>query len=158
MILRLKEDYDGAEPAPSSVAVSNLLRLGAFFRDDSMRDRALRTVAGFRARWSRSPQAMPVLVTALERCLMWPPLEVVVTGAVEDPARLALMDVLCERPGQPRIVIGLAPGRENSLLLRVRPELADLELQVPSVRICVNGACQAPAFEPEALRRLLAGL
>ena len=27
--LRLKEDYDGAEPAPSSVAVANLIRLAA---------------------------------------------------------------------------------------------------------------------------------
>jgi uncharacterized protein YyaL (SSP411 family) len=27
--LRLKEDYDGAEPAPSSIAAGNLLRLAA---------------------------------------------------------------------------------------------------------------------------------
>ena len=31
LVLRLKDDYDGAEPAPSSAAVMNLLRLGAVF-------------------------------------------------------------------------------------------------------------------------------
>jgi uncharacterized protein YyaL (SSP411 family) len=30
ILLRQKEDYDGAEPAPSSVAASNLFRLAAF--------------------------------------------------------------------------------------------------------------------------------
>ena len=29
ILLRMKEDYDGAEPAASSIAVSNLLRLSA---------------------------------------------------------------------------------------------------------------------------------
>jgi hypothetical protein len=29
VLLRLKEDYDGAEPAASSVAAANLLRLAA---------------------------------------------------------------------------------------------------------------------------------
>ena len=30
ILLRQKEDYDGAEPAPSSIAAANLFRLAAF--------------------------------------------------------------------------------------------------------------------------------
>ncbi len=34
ILLRMKEDYDGAEPAASSIAVANLLRLSALARPE----------------------------------------------------------------------------------------------------------------------------
>ena len=34
ILLRMKEDYDGAEPAASSIAVSNLARLAALARPE----------------------------------------------------------------------------------------------------------------------------
>ena len=41
ILLRMKEDYDGAEPSPNSVAALNLLRLGQM-TDDSLHARACR--------------------------------------------------------------------------------------------------------------------
>ena len=40
ILLQMKEDYDGAEPAASSIAISNLLRLAASARPESASRRA----------------------------------------------------------------------------------------------------------------------
>ena len=44
VLLRLKEDYDGAEPAASSVATINALTFAHLTGDDVARDRAIRTL------------------------------------------------------------------------------------------------------------------
>ncbi|MBL9204482.1 MAG: thioredoxin domain-containing protein, partial [Opitutaceae bacterium] len=69
LVLRLKEDYDGAEPAPSSVAASNLLRLSDWLHEDSLKARALRTLKAFQGQWTQHPQALPAMLTAVERAL-----------------------------------------------------------------------------------------
>ena len=59
--LRMKEDQDGAEPAASSVAVSNLLRLSAYSKSDTaarLRDKAVRTLAAFSERLDGMPIAL----------------------------------------------------------------------------------------------------
>ena len=66
MLLRLKEDYDGAEPAASSVAVLNLLvlsHLGAP-RDDRM-PQIERTLRLFAPRLTQAPRAVPMMLAAL---------------------------------------------------------------------------------------------
>ena len=84
IILRLKEDYDGAEPAPSSVAAMNLCRLGAVLDragggSPSYRDRMLRTLLAFQPRWQDAPQALPQMLCSLEAALE-PPRHVVLAG------------------------------------------------------------------------------
>ncbi|MGH7946994.1 MAG: thioredoxin domain-containing protein, partial [Opitutaceae bacterium] len=64
IVLRLKEDYDGAEPSPSSVAAMNLLRLGGLWQDEELRERGRRTIDAFRGQWSRTPHAMPQMLCA----------------------------------------------------------------------------------------------
>src|SRR5690606_32011978 len=44
VLLRAKEDYDGAEPAAASVAVRNLIALGRLTGDHTLLDRAARTL------------------------------------------------------------------------------------------------------------------
>ena len=59
--LRMKEDQDGAEPAASSVAVSNLLRLAAYSTPDAaskLQDKASRTLAAFSERLDGMPIAL----------------------------------------------------------------------------------------------------
>ena len=44
IVLRLREDYDGAEPAASSVAAMNLLRLGGMWHDETRSARGRKTI------------------------------------------------------------------------------------------------------------------
>ena len=62
VLLRLKETYDGAEPAASSVAALNLLALSHLTGDADMGERVERTLALFRAHLGR---AVPMMLAAL---------------------------------------------------------------------------------------------
>ena len=62
VLLRLKEQYDGAEPAATSVAALNLLALAHLTGDSAMTTRAEAAIGSFRAQLGR---AVPLMLTAL---------------------------------------------------------------------------------------------
>ncbi len=64
MLLRLKEDYDGAEPAASSVSVMNLLVLSHLGVGD-FSDQITRTLGAFASRLAQSGRAAPMMLAAL---------------------------------------------------------------------------------------------
>lgn len=47
VIVRLKDDHDGAEPCGNSVAASNLLLLGAYFEDELYKEKAAQLLEFF---------------------------------------------------------------------------------------------------------------
>jgi uncharacterized protein YyaL (SSP411 family) len=162
VLLRLKEDYDGAEPAPSSVAALNLLRLGAL-RDepdpetaDGRAVRAHRTLAAFRPQWTRMPQALPQMLCAFEVALA-PPRHVVLAGDPQAADFRALADVCRERLGPTRVLAGLDGGPAQAWLAQRAPWLAAMGPREgrAAAYVCENYACQAPVTTPEALRALL---
>jgi len=157
IVLRLKEDYDGAEPAPSSVAALNLLRLAAVDDDAGCRDRGRRTVEAFRARWSATPQAMPQLLCALELALE-PPRHVVLAG---DPAGAdfqALAGVLHGALGPRRTLLAAEGGEGQAWLAQRAPWLAEMKPLGgrATAYVCEEFACRAPVTTPEELRKILA--
>jgi uncharacterized protein YyaL (SSP411 family) len=117
IVLRLKEDYDGAEPAASSVAAMNLLRLGGMWHDEERRERGRRTIEAFRAQWSRTAHAMPQMLCAIELALE-PPRHVVLAGDPNAADFQALVAVLHERIGYRRNVLA-ADGGEAQAWLRL---------------------------------------
>jgi uncharacterized protein YyaL (SSP411 family) len=66
VILRVKEDYDGAEPSGNSVAVGNLLRLAAITGRGDLRESAGRALRAFGSRLSHVPVAIPRMLAACE--------------------------------------------------------------------------------------------
>ena len=161
IVLRLREDYDGAEPAPSSVAAMNLLRLGVIFatKDEqglTFRERGRKCVEAFRAQWSRAPHAMPQMLCALEIALE-PPRHVVLAGnpASDDFRRLAT--VLHERIGPRRSIVAADGAEAQAWLSRHAPWLAGMNALGgrATAYVCEEFTCQAPLSEPDALRRVL---
>jgi uncharacterized protein YyaL (SSP411 family) len=156
IVLRLKEDYDGAEPAPSSVAAMNLLRLDALLPDPARRARGRGTIEAFRAQWSRAPHAMPQMLCAVELALE-SPRHLVIAG---DPARedfRALTAVVHESLG-PRRALLAADGGEGQVWLATRaPWIAEMKPidGRATAYVCEDFACQAPVTSPADLRRLL---
>jgi uncharacterized protein YyaL (SSP411 family) len=65
LVLRLKDDYDGAEPSGNPVAVTNLLRLAQYTGESGLREAAGRALAAFAPRLDREPAALPQLLCAL---------------------------------------------------------------------------------------------
>ena len=66
ILLGGRSDYDGAEPAPGSVAVMNYLRLGQITGDPKWTCRGEEVLGSFAEALNRYPAALPHLLTALE--------------------------------------------------------------------------------------------
>ena len=171
IVLRLKEDYDGAEPAPSSVAAMNLLRLGAVFdppvaarsagpagqvADLTYSDRARRTLEVFRVQWTGVPQAMPQMLCALELAL-GAPRHVVLMGEPQSGEFQALAAVLHEGLSPWRTILAVTGEADRQWLATRAPWLADMRAIEgrATVYVCEEFACQAPVTDASGLRSLL---
>jgi hypothetical protein len=155
IVLRLKEDYDGAEPAPSSVAAMNLLRLGGMWHDESRRERGRKTIDAFRRPWSRTPHAMPQMLCALELALE-PTRQVVLAGDPHGDDFHALASVLHEGLGYRRSLLAADGGEGQAWLAQRAPWIAGMKPVDGRATAywCEEYACQAPVSEPDALRAL----
>jgi uncharacterized protein YyaL (SSP411 family) len=157
IVVRLKEDYDGAEPAASSAAAMNLFRLSALNNDDALRERGRRTIAAFRGRWEQAPHAMPQLLCSFETALE-PPRHVVLTGNPHSAEFRALAEVFHERLGPRRTLIALDgdPGARAAFAAR-SPWLSRMGESDRSATayVCEEFVCRAPARTPDELRQAL---
>ena len=158
IVIRIKDDYDGAEPAPSSVAAMNLLRLAAALesKGTAYRERALRTLAAFQPRWSEYPNAMPRMLCALELAL-GPPRQVVLAGNPQSCDFQAMAAVLAERLGPRRSILGADGGPGQAWLAARAPWIAEMRPLNgrATAYVCENFTCQSPASTPEELRQRL---
>ena len=83
MLLRLKEDYDGAEPSASSVSVLNLLALAHLTDDAEARKKIERTLGRYGERAGRAARVIPMMLAGLST---WHAgaMQVVVLGGDQD--------------------------------------------------------------------------
>jgi len=148
VLLRLKEAYDGAEPAATSVAVLNLLTLAHLTGDASMSERIERSLALFRAHLGR---AVPLMLSALSLYHAGMP-QIVIAGEAEAPDTGALLDAL-RVAYRPATVVVPAFGRHRSALERVLPWVQTMVAREgrATAYVCRDFACQAPVQTAEAL-------
>jgi uncharacterized protein len=157
IILRLKEDYDGAEPTPGSIAAANLLRLAAITQDETRRARGRCAIVAAQAIWTATPQALPEMLCALERVLEVPR-QVVLAG---DPGKKDFQNLamVCrEKLGPRRGLLAVDPKDEGGKWLMTKvPAIAEMKLidGQATAYVCENFTCQAPVTNPDNLRKLL---
>ncbi len=65
VLLRVKEEYDGAEPSATAVGVANLIAIARLARDSSCQDRIEQTFRGAAASIATSSRSVPMLLAAL---------------------------------------------------------------------------------------------
>src|SRR4051794_16928429 len=102
LVMRVKEDYDGAEPSGNSIAASNLLRLAAITGRDDLRRSADRTVSAFGSRITHVPVAIPQMMASCE-WLLGGPREIVLAG--EGPELWSLVETVQARFVPHKIVL-----------------------------------------------------
>jgi uncharacterized protein YyaL (SSP411 family) len=156
IVLRLKEDYDGAEPAPSSVAALNLLRLAAMLDESVWRERGIHCLEAFRTQWVAAPHALPQMLCALELALE-PPRQVVLAGAPSAGDFCALAAVVHERLGPRRALLCADSGEAQRWLATRVPWLAEMKPLDgrATAFVCEAFTCHAPVTQPAELRRML---
>src|SRR5437762_3130510 len=117
VFLRMKDDNDGAEPAATSVAALNLLRLSQFHDDPAAAgaERARKTIGAFTTTLSHFPSSMPLMLVALDYSLS-KPRQIVIAGEKDAPETKALVQEV-HRHFLPNAVLFLADGDKGQQYL-----------------------------------------
>jgi len=156
VILRLKGDYDGAEPAGNSVAAMNLLRLGRILGDESLFALGERTIDAFAGQLSANPGALPQMLSAYE-FKRREPMRIVIAGERGATDTLALQQVVAGL-FLPNKVMLLADGAPlpSTLSERLTPLTAMTRVAGKATAyLCEEFTCREPTTEATTLRKML---
>jgi uncharacterized protein YyaL (SSP411 family) len=155
VLLRLKEDYDGAEPSGASVTVRNLLTLAHLLGDAALRDRAGRALERYGPQIGRVARVMPLMLANVAQWHGPASQIVIVSDAAEAAARLA--EVVARHYLPWAVQIPVAPGDHQRALAGALPWLG--AMTTPAGRatayVCRDFACQQPTSDPDQLERQL---
>jgi len=154
VLLRLKEDYDGAEPAASSVSVMNLLVLSHLGVGD-FSGQITRTLGVFASRLAQSGRAAPMMLAALSTYHAGTP-QLVITGDPSADDSRALREVVIHRYLPTTIVVPLAPAARARIseLLPWTTSMKEVDGRATAY-LCRDFACEAPTTDGAELGRLL---
>jgi hypothetical protein len=136
LILRVKDDYDGAEPSGNSVATLALLKLAAITGRKDFKKPAEATLRLFAHRLRNSPPAMPFMLHALDFQLE-EPRRVVIAGNPHDAKARELLRAAHSVYQPNKVVLGNAGAVEE--FARTLPARNG-----PVVYLCTGNSCQPP--------------
>ena len=156
VFVRLKDDNDGAEPAASSIAALNLLRLSQICDDPKIAERAKKTTAAFATILSRFPSGMPQMLVAVGN-LLGKPRQIVIAGKKDSPETKALLKEVHRHFLQNTIVL-LADANEGQKYLgEINEAIRAMSLVEgkPAAYVCENFTCKAPVTDLKQLSDLL---
>jgi hypothetical protein len=147
LILRVKEDYDGAEPSGNSVAILALLKLGRITDRREFTQAAQKSLRLFANRLQQVPQAVPCMLQALDFSLE-EPCRAVVAGDLGSRETRALLRAIHSVFQPNKVVLGNTGPVEP--FARTLPAHG-----APVVYLCTGAACQPPTRDPANLKELL---
>ncbi|PQV63877.1 hypothetical protein B1R32_10884 [Abditibacterium utsteinense] len=153
VLVRFKEDYDGAEPSANALAVEVGARLFHLLGREDWRDKAEKTVSAFGERLNSIPSAMPLLLRG-KMILDTAPQHIVIAGEKADVGEL--LQAAREGFAPFRYVI-LLDEKSRSFFVEKQPFLQKMEEVEgkPAVYICQNFACQRPVLGADGVRAIL---
>jgi uncharacterized protein YyaL (SSP411 family) len=147
LILRVKDDYDGAEPSGNSVATLALLKLAAITSREDLRKPAETTLRRFAHRLQNFPQAMPFMLHAVD---FW----------LEEPRRVVMAGDANSANFQELLRAAHSVYQPDKIVLGNTGAVGEFVRTLPAqngavVYLCTGTACQPPTSRPEELRQLL---
>jgi uncharacterized protein YyaL (SSP411 family) len=142
-VLRLKDDYDGAEPSGNSAIAMLLLRLARMTDREDFRSAAERTLKAFASRLSEAGTALPQMLAALSFALA-KPCEIVLAGPAEAPEMREMLAAVRRRFLPSAIVM------RGEHCARPMPAIGGR----PTAYVCENFACKLPVSTAAALEEI----
>ena len=155
VLVRMKEEYDGAEPTASSVSLMNLLVLSHLVESKSWSEKIERTFRLFGARLEQMGRAVPIVAAALSTYVARPQQIVIVGPHASDNAALERAVAMRYRPFA--VTLSLTSDQQQSLE-SVLPVLAGMRPVAGRAvaYVCANFSCRPPVTTSEELERELA--
>ncbi|KAJ3076898.1 spermatogenesis-associated protein 20 [Podochytrium sp. JEL0797] len=155
VLLRMKDEYDGAEPTPTSVAVKNLLRLDAILGSTNIdfKATAIKTLTANLDSLLKSPRSLPQMVVGwmgYSRGYK----EIVVQGNL--PAEMKHVLDTTFNPLATAVHLPVGKGSSEAWLTQQNPLLKSISESAGGeggrVFICEGGSCNQPIETVEALK------
>ncbi len=153
IVMRLKDDYDGAEPSGNSIAAMNLLRLAEMTGRQDFREAASGVLRAFAQKAGSQQMTMPQMLASYEFSLSKPKQVVLVAGTGLDVLRRELNVRFLPH----KIVLAVTGEASRNSLARYFPGIETMTAQEgkATAYVCENYACQLPTTEPEVFAKLL---
>jgi uncharacterized protein YyaL (SSP411 family) len=145
LIMRVKEDYDGAEPSGNSVAALALLRLAAITEREEFRVSAERVLRLYTERMMKLPQAMPHMLLAAAFALEAPRRVVIATAGEPQVEGKALIQAAHSVYQSRKVVMGTR-GPVDPFARGLKPADGGA-----TAHVCSGTSCQPPTQDPAAL-------
>jgi len=157
LLFRMKDDHDGAEPSPNSVAALNLLRLSQMTDNTAFREQAETLFSVFGKQLQRAPLSMPQMLAALEFYLARPK-QILIAGQADSPDTRALLREV-HAHFLPNKILLLADGGEGQGILATHMEfirgIEPIDGKATAY-VCENFICRLPTSEVATLAEILA--
>jgi uncharacterized protein YyaL (SSP411 family) len=185
ILIRIRDNQDGAEPAASSVTAHNLQRLAGYAsaNAEQYEERALWTYRSNAAMLKRAPYAFATTVAALmdkehgyrevgsvmrkERyydahTLLFV-LQYIIVGSPDDDFVKETRRIILASTYIPnKIIMSIDPtspplelASRNPVIQSLVEDLKQRGDSPPSVRVCENGACHLPVFNLQEVRKMV---
>ncbi len=151
--IRMRGDYDGAEPTGNSVAAHNLLRLGVLQNNAQWTQMSHRLIESFSEVINRYPPALPLMLVAWQR-IDTKPSQVVIAGKRGEEDTETLLRIVDENYDRGRLVLLADDALNQEYLTKYLPFLgtvARLEGKATAY-VCYDFTCKMPVTDPKALQ------
>ena len=158
LLARSKTDSDNVEPAASSIAALNLLRLAQYTDRDDFQKAAEKTLGAFGKQMKEQPRALPQMLCALDFYIANAG-QIVIAGSPEAPDTQEMLRVVRERFVPDKILMLADGGKGQEALAKRLPFLKGVRpiKGKATAYVCVHYACDLPTSDLTTLRQLLDG-
>ncbi len=156
LVVRLKDDYDGAEPSGNSVAALVLLRLGQMTGRTAFRDAAEKTLRAFGPRLDSAGVSVPLMLAALLYSRS-EPLHVVIAGGRDADGTREMVRLLHTRFAPTTVTFLIDSPAVQARLAESLPMVKTMSPidGKPTAYVCENYACKLPVTDVDQLAKLL---
>ena len=147
LLVKTRNGYDNAVPSGNSVAVKNLLRIGEFTGNKSIKEKAELSVKLYLAQLQRNPTAYAYLLNSLD--YFWgSPIEIVISGKKNSEEVLKMISTLFQKYLPNKVVVLADPElfENKKEMLEKLPVINGKFFKDGSVKIylCENYTCKTP--------------
>lgn len=151
IILRMKEEQDGAEPSANSISALNLLRLAAYTNNKSYQEMSGNIMKSYKTTLEKFPVAMPAMTCGL-MMLEKSPLQIIISGPDNEKSQ-AMIDAVHSLLMPQKILI--RSSDKKSFLAQKLDILKDIPVDQNKAYVCQNFTCSQPVGTPDELIKLI---
>ena len=156
LIVRMRDDYDGAEPTGNSIAVMNLLRLSQMLDRQDLRERADRVLSFYNSKLDESPHTLPQMLSAVDFSLVKPK-QIIIAGSRDKEDTEAMLEELYKRYVPNKVVLLADVENRNNFTSENLPIMKAMNMigEKATAYVCEDYACKLPTNDIKVFLSLL---